>query len=189
MNYAEIKTCDIANGPGVRVSLFVSGCNHRCKNCFNEVAWDFGYGKEFTRETMDYLIGELSPYYIRGLTLLGGEPMEYQNQVGLLPFLRRVKKELPDKDIWCFTGYLFDREIVEEMCPKWEMTRELLSYIDVMVDGRYVEELHDITLLFRGSSNQRLIDVPKSLAAGSVVLWGGSRDEEIEKDNEKKNGG
>ncbi|MBD5532515.1 MAG: anaerobic ribonucleoside-triphosphate reductase activating protein [Lachnospiraceae bacterium] len=174
MNYAEIKTCDIANGPGVRVSLFVSGCNHRCKNCFNEIAWDFGYGKEFTRETMDYLIGELSPYYIRGLTLLGGEPMEYQNQVGLLPFLRRMKKELPNKDIWCFTGYLFDREIVQEMCPKWEMTRELLSYIDVMVDGRYVEELHDITLLFRGSSNQRLIDVPKSLAAENVVLWGGS---------------
>ncbi len=103
MNYAEIKTCDIANGPGVRVSLFVSGCNHRCKNCFNEVAWDFGYGTEFTRKTMDLLIEELRPYYVRGLTLLGGEPMEYQNQVGLLPFVKRVKEELPDKDIWCFS--------------------------------------------------------------------------------------
>lgn len=171
MNYAEIKTSDIANGPGVRVSLFVSGCRHKCKNCFNQVAWDFHYGKEFTRETMDELIEYLRPYYIRGLTLLGGEPMEYENQVGLLPFIRRVKEELPDKDIWCFSGFLFDKEIREQMYPKWEVTRQLLSCLDVMVDGRYVDALRDISLRFRGSSNQRLIDVQKSLTAGKVVLW------------------
>lgn len=171
MNYAEIKTSDIANGPGVRVSLFVSGCRHKCKNCFNQIAWDFHYGKEFTRETMDELIEYLRPYYIRGLTLLGGEPMEYENQVGLLPFIRRVKEELPEKDIWCFTGFLFEKEITEQMYPKWEVTRQLLSCLDVMVDGRYVDALRDISLRFRGSSNQRLIDVQKSLTAGKVVLW------------------
>lgn len=171
MNYAEIKTCDIANGPGVRVSLFVSGCTHRCKGCFNEIAWDFDYGKEFDEKTMDRLIEALRPDYIRGLTLLGGEPMEYRNQLGLLPFIRRVRKELPNKDIWCFSGYLFDSQIRDEMCEKWEETKELLSYIDVMVDGKFVEGLRDITLRFRGSSNQRIIDVKESLAVGSVVLW------------------
>lgn len=171
MNYAEIKTCDIANGPGVRVSLFVSGCTHRCKGCFNEIAWDFEYGKEFDEKTMDRLIEALRPDYVRGLTLLGGEPMEYRNQLGLLPFIRRVREELPNKDIWCFSGYLFDTQIRDEMCKKWEETGELLSYIDVMVDGKFVEELKDITLRFRGSSNQRIIDVQKSLAAGTVVMW------------------
>ncbi len=171
MNYAEIKTCDIANGPGVRVSLFVSGCTHRCKGCFNEIAWDFDYGKEFDEKTMDRLIEALRPDYIRGLTLLGGEPMEYRNQLGLLPFIRRMRKELPNKDIWCFSGYLFDSQIRDEMCEKWEETKELLSYIDVMVDGKFVEGLRDITLRFRGSSNQRIIDVKESLAVGSVVLW------------------
>ncbi len=173
MNYAEIKTCDIANGPGVRVSLFVSGCTHRCKGCFNEIAWDFEYGEEFTEETMDRLIEALRPGYIRGLTLLGGEPMEYRNQLGLLPFIRRVRAELPEKDIWCFSGYLFDTQIRDEMCAKWEETRELLSYIDVMVDGKFVEELKDITLRFRGSSNQRIIDVKRSLAEGEVIMWQG----------------
>ena len=173
MNYAEIKTCDIANGPGVRVSLFVSGCTHRCKGCFNEIAWDFEYGKEFDEKTMDRLIEALRPDYVRGLTLLGGEPMEYRNQLGLLPFVRRVRAELPQKDIWCFSGYLFDAQVRDEMCKKWEETRELLSYIDVMVDGKFVEELKDITLRFRGSSNQRIIDVKESLATGNVVLWQG----------------
>ena len=139
MNYAEIKTCDIANGPGVRVSLFVSGCTHRCKGCFNEIAWDFEYGKEFDEDTMNRLLDALRPEYVRGLTLLGGEPMEYRNQLGLLPFIRRVRAELPQKDIWCFSGYLFDSQIRDEMCKKWEETRELLSYIDVKVDGKFVE--------------------------------------------------
>lgn len=173
MNYAEIKTCDIANGPGVRVSLFVSGCTHRCKGCFNEIAWDFEYGKEFDEDTMKRLLDALRPDYVRGLTLLGGEPMEYRNQLGLLPFIRRVRAELPQKDIWCFSGYLFDFQIRDEMCKKWEETKELLSYIDVMVDGKFVEELKDITLRFRGSSNQRIIDVKASLATGNVVLWQG----------------
>ena len=173
MNYAEIKTCDIANGPGVRVSLFVSGCTHRCKGCFNEIAWDFEYGKEFDEDTMKRLLDALRPDYVRGLTLLGGEPMEYRNQLGLLPFIRRVRAELPQKDIWCFSGYLFDSQIRDEMCEKWEETKELLSYIDVMVDGKFVEELKDITLRFRGSSNQRIIDVKASLATGNVVLWQG----------------
>lgn len=171
MKYAEIKTCDIANGPGVRVSLFVSGCTHHCKGCFNEVAWDFNYGWEFNDQTMDELIEALRPDYIRGLTLLGGEPMEYQNQLGLLPFLRRVHKELPEKDIWCFSGYLFDTQILKEMCAKWEVTKEILSYLDVLVDGRFMEEYKDISLRFRGSSNQRLIDVKQSLSEGRVVLW------------------
>lgn len=171
MKYAEIKTCDIANGPGVRVSLFVSGCTHHCKGCFNEVAWDFDYGEEFNDQTMDELIEALRPDYIRGLTLLGGEPMEYQNQLGLLPFLRRVHKELPEKDIWCFSGYLFDTQILKEMCAKWEVTKEILSYLDVLVDGRFMEEYKDISLRFRGSSNQRLIDVKQSLSEGRVVLW------------------
>lgn len=173
MNYAEIKTCDIANGPGVRVSLFVSGCTHRCKGCFNEIAWDFEYGKEFDEDTMKRLLDALRPDYVRGLTLLGGEPMEYRNQLGLLPFIRRVRAELPQKDIWCFSGYLFDSQIRDEMCKKWAETREMLSYIDVMVDGKFVEELKDITLRFRGSSNQRIIDVKASLATGNVVLWQG----------------
>lgn len=173
MNYAEIKTCDIANGPGVRVSLFVSGCTHRCKGCFNEIAWDFEYGKEFDEDTMNRLLDALRPDYVRGLTLLGGEPMEYRNQLGLLPFIRRVRAELPQKDIWCFSGYLFDSQIRDEMCKKWEETKELLSYIDVMVDGKFVEELKDIKLRFRGSSNQRIIDVKASLATSNVVLWQG----------------
>lgn len=170
MNYAEIKNCDIANGPGVRVSLFVSGCTHHCKNCFNEVTWDFQYGEPFTKEVEDKLIAALSPDYIRGLTLLGGEPLEYENQLGLLPFVKRVRKELPTKDIWCFSGYVFDTEIAG-MCGKWEVTKELLSCIDVLVDGRFVEDLKDISLRFRGSSNQRIIDVQKSLNKGEIVLW------------------
>lgn len=171
MNYAEIKYCDIANGPGVRVSLFVSGCTHHCKNCFNEITWDFAYGEPFTKEVEDRIIEALRPDYIRGLTLLGGEPMEYANQKGLLPFVKRVRKELPRKDIWCFSGYLFDREILEKMCREQEVTRELLNCFDVLVDGRFVEELKDITLRFRGSSNQRIIDVPKSLQTGEIILW------------------
>ena len=134
MNYAEIKYCDVANGPGVRTSLFVSGCSHHCPGCFNEIAWDFNYGKPFTQDTIDSIIESLKPDYIQGLTLLGGEPFEYSNQKGLLPLVRQVREVLPQKDIWCFTGFLFDKDIIENMCKKWKETNELLSYIDVLVD-------------------------------------------------------
>ncbi len=171
MNYAEIKTYDIANGPGVRTSLFVSGCTHRCQNCFNEETWDFHYGNPFTTETEDYLISTLRPDYIKGLTLLGGEPLEHKNQQGLLSFLRRVKKELPQKDIWCYTGYTFETDVLGKMYKDWPETKELLSYIDVLVDGEFVQELKQLELRFRGSANQRLIDLQESLKTGKTILW------------------
>ncbi len=170
MNYGEIKNYDIANGEGVRVSLFVSGCTHHCKNCFNPETWSFEYGKPFTKETEDYIIECLSPDYIDGLSLLGGEPFEPQNQEVLLPFLRKVKNELPNKNIWCYTGYLFDRELLSESRARCEFTDEMLSLIDVLVDGEFVQAMHDISLAFRGSSNQRIIDVQKSLETGEVKL-------------------
>ena len=170
MNYGEIKNYDIANGEGVRVSLFVSGCTHHCKNCFNPETWSFEYGKPFTKETEDYIIECLSPDYIDGLSLLGGEPFEPQNQEALLPFLRKVKNELPNKNIWCYTGYLFDRELLSESRARCEFTNEMLSLIDVLVDGEFVQAMHDISLAFRGSSNQRIIDVQKSLETGEVKL-------------------
>ncbi|MGN0490149.1 anaerobic ribonucleoside-triphosphate reductase activating protein [Ruminococcus sp.] len=170
MNYGEIKNYDIANGEGVRVSLFVSGCTHHCKNCFNPETWSFEYGKPFTKETEDYIIECLSPDYIDGLSLLGGEPFEPQNQEVLLPFLRRVRNELPDKTIWCYTGYLFDKELLSESRARSEYTDEMLSLIDVLVDGEFVQALHDISLAFRGSSNQRIIDVQKSLETGEIKL-------------------
>lgn len=168
MNYAEIKTCDIANGEGVRVSLFVSGCTHHCKNCFNKETWSFDYGKPFTDETEDYIIKELKPGYIDGLTLLGGEPFEPQNQRALLPFLRRVRGLYPNKNIWCYTGYLFDKELLNESRARCEATDEMLSLIDVLVDGEFVQELYSITLQFKGSSNQRIIDVKKSINSKTV---------------------
>ncbi len=171
MYFSEIKECDIANGPGVRVTIFVSGCTHHCKGCFNEMTWDFRYGREFTKEDMENIIELLKPSYIAGLTLLGGEPMEYRNQQGLLPLLRRVKESYPDKTVWCYTGYLYDRDIIKDFCGKWEETRELLSCLDVIVDGEFVEEQKDISLRFKGSSNQRIIDVRKSQEKGAVVLW------------------
>jgi anaerobic ribonucleoside-triphosphate reductase activating protein len=171
MNYATIKYNDIANGPGVRTSLFVSGCTHHCKGCFNEVAWDFNYGLEFTKEVMDEIVKSLEPDYITGITLLGGEPFEHVNQIGLLPLLREIKAKYPDKSIWCFSGYLFDKQILQEMVPKWPETKEMISYIDVLVDGKFVLELKDLMLKYRGSSNQRLIDVKKSLKANEVILW------------------
>ena len=170
MNYGEIKNYDIANGEGVRVSLFVSGCTHHCKNCFNPETWSFEYGKPFTKETEDYIIECLSPDYIDGLSLLGGEPFEPQNQEALLPFLRKVKNELPNKNIWCYTGYLFDSELLGESRARCEFTDEMLSLIDVLVDGEFVQALHDISLAFRGSSNQRIIDVQKSLETGEIKL-------------------
>ena len=171
MYFSEIKECDIANGPGVRVTVFVSGCTHHCNGCFNEMTWDFQYGREFTKEDMEKIIKLLEPSYIAGLTLLGGEPMEYVNQQGLLPLLRREKEQYPDKTIWCYTGYLYDRDILDNFCGKWEETRELLSYLDVIVDGEFVEAQKDISLRFRGSSNQRIIDVKKSQEMGRTVMW------------------
>ena len=171
MNYATIKNCDIANGPGVRVSLFVSGCTHRCPGCFNEVAWDFDYGQPFTEETIDSIVAMLRPDYIKGLTLLGGEPFEPQNQGAILEFLRCVKKELPGKSIWAFSGYLFVRDILAGRLGPWEITEEILSYLDVLVDGPFVESRKNLSLRFRGSENQRLIDVPASLETGEIILW------------------
>lgn len=171
MYYSEIKEYDIANGSGVRVTLFVSGCTHRCKGCFNEMTWDFEYGRLFDEETVEYILNKLKPSYIAGLTLLGGEPMEYKNQLGLLPLLRRFKEQYPEKTVWCYTGYLYDKDILEDFCKKWEETKEILSYLDVVVDGEFVEDLKDISLQFRGSSNQRIIDVKKSMQAGEIVLW------------------
>ena len=168
MNYATIKNCDIANGPGVRVSLFVSGCTHRCPGCFNEVAWDFDYGQPFTQETIDSILAMLKPAYIKGLTLLGGEPFEPNNQGAIVQLLRQVKKAYPEKSIWAFSGYLFDRDILSGRLGD---TSEYLSYLDVLVDGPFVMAKKNLSLRFRGSENQRLIDVPASLKSGEIVLW------------------
>ena len=163
MKYAKIKKYDVANGPGVRVSIFVSGCNHHCKGCFNKEAWDFNYGQEFTEDTINEILEAMRPNYISGLTLLGGEPFEPINQKGLLKLVRKVKKEYPEKDIWAYSGYLFDRDIIGRQVKQLKETRELLSYIDVLVDGKFVENLKNPNLYFRGSSNQRIIDVKESL--------------------------
>ena len=170
MNYATIKNCDIANGPGVRVSLFVSGCTHHCKGCFNEVAWDFDYGQPFTNETIQTILDMMKPGYIKGLTLLGGEPFEPQNQGPIVELLRQVKKTYPDKSIWAFSGYLFEK-ITSHTLGDWAVTREFLNSLDVLVDGPFVEEKKNLALRFRGSENQRLIDVPATLASGKIVLW------------------
>lgn len=171
MNYATIKETDIANGPGVRVSLFVSGCNHHCEGCFNAEAWDFAYGRPYTQETEDHILDALRPDYITGLTLLGGEPMDPANQPHLLPLLRRVRRELPGKTIWCFTGYTWESDLLTDTLGIPEVTHELLSLIDVLVDGKFVLEQKDITLRFRGSANQRLLDLRRSEREGKAVWW------------------
>lgn len=171
MNYATIKNCDIANGPGVRVSLFVSGCSHRCPGCFNREAWDYDYGKPFTQETAEEILAMLAPAFIKGLTLLGGEPFDPRNQEAVVELLRQVKATYPHKSIWAFSGYLFDRDILSGKLGDWEITKEYLSYLDVLVDGPFVEAKKNLSLRFRGSENQRLIDVPASLATGKVILW------------------
>lgn len=171
MNYGEIKKTDIANGNGVRVSLFVSGCRNACPGCFQPETWDFSYGKPFTAETVSEIFQALRPSYIQGLTVLGGEPFEPENQRDLLPLLKKIRRELPSKDIWMYTGYLLDQDLLDGGRKHIEVTDELLSMVDVLVDGRFVEELKDITLPFCGSSNQRLIDVPASLKECEVVLF------------------
>lgn len=171
MNYADIKQYDVANGPGVRVSIFVSGCTHHCKNCFNEETWDFNYGKPFTSSEIDLVLKYLKPDYVAGLSVLGGEPFEPSNQEGLLPLLQAVRENYPEKNVWCYSGYLFDKQIVGEMCVESDVTRQMLSCIDILVDGRFVEEKKNLKLRFRGSENQRIIDVKKSLEQGGVVHW------------------
>lgn len=171
MNYGEIKKYDIANGEGVRVSLFVSGCTHHCPGCFNQETWDFQYGKRYTKETQEEILEAAKPGYIAGLSLLGGEPFEPANQEVLVGLLKIFKERFPEKTVWCYTGYLFDRDLLGESRARCRWTDEMLSMIDILVDGRFVEALKDITLLFRGSSNQRLIDVPESLKEGKVVLY------------------
>ncbi len=168
MNYGEIKKFDIANGEGVRVSLFVSGCTHHCKGCFNQEAWDFTFGKEFTQKTEKELMEALSPDFINGLTLLGGEPFEKQNQRVLLPFLKKVKQLFPQKNIWCYTGYTLERDLLRESRARCECTDEMLGLIDVLVDGEYIEEQRDISLPFRGSANQRIIDIKQTMESGTV---------------------
>ncbi len=170
MNYAVIKKFDIANGPGVRVSLFVSGCRHFCKNCFNSEAWDFSYGKPFTDEVLDELISATAPNYITGFSVLGGEPFEPENQEGVLKTVKAIKTKKPNKNIWIYTGFLFDEQLLKGTVGDLGTVKEILKFTDVLVDGKFVEELKSPDLLFRGSSNQRIIDVQKSLASGEV-LW------------------
>ena len=171
MYYAEMKHFDVANGPGVRVSLFVSGCPHACPGCFNEIAWNYRYGAPFTEEVEEELLSALSREEIQGLSLLGGEPLVPVNLHGLLPFLRTVKERLPKKDIWCYSGYTYEELLSREGEEKKEV-EELFSYITVLVDGRFVEAEKDITLLFRGSRNQRLICIPETRRKGKIVLYG-----------------
>ncbi len=173
MYYGEIKDCDIANGIGVRVSLFVSGCRNRCKNCFQPQTWNFEYGQPFTEKTEERILRMLAPSYITGLTLLGGEPFERENQAVLLPFVRRVRETYPTKTVWAFTGFTFEELVSHDSRAYCDVTDELLRRIDVLVDGRFEEEKKDISLRFRGSSNQRIIDVPSTLSTGKIVLWQG----------------
>ena len=175
MNYATIKKNDIANGPGVRVSLFVSGCRHHCRNCFNEEAWDFSYGAPFTGEVMEDILDSLDKSFVSGLSYLGGEPFEPENRGGLIELSKRFRERFPDgsKTLWCYTGFEYENGLMKGAAGDMTTVLELLSYIDVLVDGRFVEELKDLSLIFRGSSNQNIIDVPASLKAGHMVLLPG----------------
>lgn len=171
MNYADIKQFDVANGPGIRISLFVSGCTHHCKGCFNEVAWDFNYGTLFTKDTIEQILEYLQPKYIAGLTILGGEPFEPQNQKEVLSLVKEVRKRYPEKSIWCYSGYDFEKDILGVMSKTYPETLELIKNLDVLVDGKFMLEKKDLGLRFRGSSNQRIIKVPESLKENKVVLW------------------
>ncbi|MGN0609883.1 MAG: anaerobic ribonucleoside-triphosphate reductase activating protein [Oscillospiraceae bacterium] len=169
MYYGEIKNFDIANGEGIRVSLFVSGCTHRCKGCFNPETWNFSYGRPYTAETEQSIMDMLSFEYVDGLSLLGGEPFEPDNQRELVKLLRRVRKELPEKNVWCYTGYTLESDLLRDSRARCEVTDEMLGMIDVLVDGEFKEELKNISLAFRGSSNQRIIDLKKTLQSGKTV--------------------
>lgn len=176
MNYGTIKKYDIANGPGVRVSLFVSGCSHHCPGCFNQETWDFDFGNLFDSDTANEILEALQPSYIRGFSLLGGEPFEYKNQLGVLPLLKEIKNQFPSKDIWCYSGYDFETDILGNMAKKWPETYDMLSCIDVLVDGKFMEDKKDLDLKFRGSSNQRIIKVQDSLKENKVILWDDTKD-------------
>lgn len=169
MNYAEIKYCDIANGTGCRTVLFVSGCRNACKGCFQPQTWDFGYGEPFDEKVQKEVLDSLAPDYITGITLLGGEPFEQENQKELVPFMRKVVAQYPNKNVWAFTGYIYDKDLVAGGRRHTEDTDELLSMIDVLVDGPFVKELKDITLKFRGSSNQRVLDLRETIRTGKIT--------------------
>lgn len=171
MNYGNIKWFDVADGPGVRVSLFVSGCRNRCKNCFNPETWDFNFGEPFTRETENAIIKGMIPEYIKGFTLLGGDPFEPENQVVLAPFLERLREQFPKKSFWAYTGYDFERDLLTGKLGGIENVKRMLACLDVLVDGKFIEEKKDLNLKFRGSSNQRIILVQPSLKEDKVVLW------------------
>lgn len=171
MNYATIKPYDIANGPGVRVSLYVSGCRNHCKNCFNPETWDFNYGEPFTEEVENYIIKCMEPQHIKGFTLLGGDPFEPENQIVLAPFLERLRKAYPDKSFWCFTGYDYEKDLLTGKLGDLDTVMRMLECLDVLVDGKFVESLKDLNLRFRGSSNQRIILLKPSLKSDEVVLW------------------
>ena len=172
MNYANIKYYDIANGPGVRTSVFVSGCRHHCPGCFNAVAWDFAYGQPFDKTVRNEVFASCQPDYIAGLSLLGGEPFEPENQRELLPLLREIREKYPHKTIWCFTGFRLEDELLHDgSYPRCEATDGMLACINVLVDGRFVKELKDISLQFRGSRNQRVIDMDRTRETGQVTIW------------------
>ena len=171
MNYATIKYCDVSNGPGVRVSLYVSGCRNRCKGCFNPETWDFDYGMPFTEEVEDKIIEAMKPDYVKGFTLLGGDPFEPENSRALLPFLKRLRKLYPQKSFWCFTGYDYERDLLTGKLGDADVVMEILHTLDVLVDGKFIEDKKDLSLRFKGSSNQRTILVQKSLETDEVVLW------------------
>lgn len=170
MNYAGIKYCDIANGLGCRTVLFVSGCRNACKGCFQPQTWAFNYGEPFDEKIQKEILDSLAPAYVSGLTLLGGEPFEEENQKALLPFVKKVKEQYPNKNIWAFTGYIYDRDLIDGGRKHTADTDELLSLIDVLVDGPFVEEKKDIRLKFRGSSNQRVLDLQKTRKSGTITL-------------------
>ena len=169
MNYAGIKYCDIANGTGCRTVLFVSGCRNACKGCFQPQTWDFGYGEPFDEKVQEEVLKSLEPDYIKGITVLGGEPFEPENQKELVPFMRKVVARYPNKNVWAFTGYIYDKDLVAGGRRHTEDTDELLSMIDVLVDGPFQEEKKDITLKFRGSSNQRILDLKETIRTGNII--------------------
>lgn len=169
MNYAGIKYCDIANGTGCRTVLFVSGCRNACKGCFQPQTWDFGYGESFDEKVQEEVLKSLEPDYITGITVLGGEPFEPENQKELVPFMRKVVARYPNKNVWAFTGYIYDKDLVAGGRRHTEDTDELLSMIDVLVDGPFQEEKKDITLKFRGSSNQRILDLKETIRTGNII--------------------